>query len=68
MVITWTASLFLDETVFVSILLDLVYCKGITSIEQDLDAETVISKSDKIMYISKKNGKDQITVDEGLAS
>lgn len=42
---------------------EITFSAGITSINPDETPEGIISKSDKIMYISKKNGKDQITVD-----
>lgn len=42
------------------------FSAGITSIlpEENGNPEALIAKADKVMYISKKNGKDQITVDE----
>ena len=42
---------------------EVTFSAGITNIDPDETPEGIISKSDKVMYISKKNGKDQITVD-----
>lgn len=43
---------------------DVTFSSGIKGIHPDRDAETIIHEADKVMYMSKKNGKDQITVEE----
>ena len=43
---------------------DATFSAGITSIKEGIDSETLINQSDGVMYISKKNGKNQITVEE----